>query len=262
MAVTRAYAAFANGGYRIDPWFIARVEDRHGTVVMETQPLRACPRCAGQPGSGDPSGVVDGFNFGTLTPPARAAMADAADASAAADAGAAADGPVAAADAIAPRAIDPRTAFLVRSLLLDVVKRGTGTAARALGRADIGGKTGSTNDHRDAWFAGLGGDLVTTVWVGRDDFSPLGRGEYGGRAALPIWIDYMRVALEGVPVAAPEPPPGLLTVTIDPATGGLLPSGEPGGMIDYVKTEDYDRMVAGGFSTDGIEVKEEAFDVF
>ena len=260
LAVARGYAAFANGGYRIDPWFIARVEDRHGAVVMETRPLRACPACAG-PDGGAPSAVVDGFNFGALetaattsapTPPDAAVRAPGAtDASA----GATADG-------VAPRAIDPRTAFLVRSLLLDVVTRGTGTAAKALGRADIGGKTGSTNDHRDAWFSGLGGDLVTTVWVGRDDFTPLGRGEYGGRAALPIWIDYMRAALDGVPVAAPEPPAGLLRVTVNPATGGLLPDGAPGGMVDYVKTEDFDRMVASGIGTEGVEVEEQAFDVF
>jgi penicillin-binding protein 1A len=131
-----------------------------------------------------------------------------------------------------------------------------------LGRADIGGKTGSTNDHRDAWFSGLGGDLVTTVWVGKDDFTPLGRGEYGGRAALPIWIGYMGAALKDVPVAAPAPPAGLLTVTINPATGGLLPDGTPGGMVDYVKSEDYDRMVASGFGTEGVDVEEEAFDVF
>src|SRR3546814_2597138 len=82
-------------------------------------------------------------------------------------------------------------------MMRDVVQRGTGRAARVLEREDVAGKTGSTNEHRDAWFSGFGGDIVTTVWVGRDDFSSLGYGEYGGRAALPIWIDYMRVALEG-----------------------------------------------------------------
>src|SRR3546814_1031647 len=79
-------------------------------------------------------------------------------------------------------------------MMRDVVQRGTGTAARVLGREDVAGKTGSTNDYRDAWFSGFGGGVVTTVWVGRDDFRSLGYREYGGRAALPIWIDYMRVA--------------------------------------------------------------------
>lgn len=260
MSVARGYAAFANGGYRVDPWFIARVEDRHGTTILQTHPRRACPTCAGEAGGGATPAVVDGFNFGTVAPPAAAAPGVAAAPVVAEENRTDRPGPPE--SATAPRAIDPRTAFLVRSLLLDVVNRGTGTAAKVLGRADIGGKTGSTNDHRDAWFSGLGGDLVTTVWVGKDDFTPLGRGEYGGRAALPIWIGYMGAALKDVPVAAPAPPAGLLTVTINPATGGLLPDGTPGGMVDYVKSEDYDRMVASGFGTEGVDVEEEAFDVF
>jgi penicillin-binding protein 1A len=258
MSVARGYAAFGNGGYRIDPWFIARVEDRNGVVVMEHHPAKACPTCAGPAGGTDvqPT-VVDGFNFGAVAAPAAPAATAAAP-----DTAERSDLPGPPEGTTAPRAIDPRTAFLVRSLLLDVVNRGTGTAAKVLGRADIGGKTGSTNDHRDAWFSGFGGDLATTVWVGKDDFTPLGRGEYGGRAALPIWINYMGSALKDVPVADPQPPAGLLTVTINPATGGLLPDGTPGGRIDYVKTEDYDRMMASGFGTEAGEVQEEAFDVF
>jgi penicillin-binding protein 1A len=263
MSVARGYATFGNGGYRVEPWFIARVEDRHGVVVMEHHPARACPTCAGVAlGAAAQPTVVDGFNFGAVAPPA-ATVATGADATTARPAAQARhDVPGPPEQATAPRAIDPRTAFLVRSLLLDVVNRGTGTAAKVLGRADIGGKTGSTNDHRDAWFSGLGGDLATTVWVGRDDFTPLGRGEYGGRAALPIWIGYMGAALKDVPVADPAPPAGLLTVTINPATGGLLPEGTPGGLRDYVKTEDYDRMMASGFGAEAGEVQEEAFDVF
>lgn len=264
MAVTRGYAAFANGGYRIEPWFIARVEDRHGTVVMEAHPSRACPACAGEAnGRSNPSSVVDGFNFGTVTPPIPVATAgNGRQTWSAANDESRIDQPGPPEELDAPRAIDPRTAFLVRSLLLDVVKRGTGTAAKALGRADIGGKTGSTNDHRDAWFAGIGGDLVTTVWVGMDDFTPLGRGEYGGRAALPIWIEYMSAALRDVPVAMPQPPAGLLTVTVNPTTGALLPDGTPGGLVDYVKSEDLDRMLAVGFGLDAAEAEEQAFDVF
>ena len=264
MSVARGYAAFGNGGYRVEPWFIARVEDRNGVVVMEHHPARACPTCAGPAGAGSQPTVVDGFNFGAApaTPAPATASAPTADPGRTSTGDEPTDqaGPME--QATAPRAIDPRTAFLVRSLLLDVVERGTGTAAKVLGRADIGGKTGSTNDHRDAWFAGLGGDLATTVWVGRDDFTPLGRGEYGGRAALPIWIGYMGAALKDVPVADPQPPAGLLTVTINPATGGLLPDGTPGGRVDFIKAEDYDRMMASGFGSDAGEAEEQAFDVF
>ena len=263
LSVARGYAAFGNGGYRIDPWFIARVEDRNGVVVMEHHPARACPTCAGPiGGAGTQPTVVDGFNFGAVAEPTASSPIETVATTPPIDADTRNDLPGPPEQVTAARAIDPRTAFLVRSLLLDVVNRGTGTAAKVLGRADIGGKTGSTNDHRDAWFSGLGGDLATTVWVGKDDFTPLGRGEYGGRAALPIWIGYMGAALTDVPVADPAPPAGLLTVTINPATGGLLPDGTPGGLIDYVKTEDYDRMMASGFGAEAGEVQEEAFDVF
>ncbi|GAB3729199.1 penicillin-binding protein 1A [Silanimonas algicola] len=263
MSVARGYATFGNGGYRIDPWFIARVEDRDGVVVLEHHPSRACPSCAGMAtGMTAQPTVVDGFNFGAMAAPAPARTAGAGTPATTDDSEARHDMPGPPERSTAPRAIDPRTAFLVRSLLLDVVNRGTGTAAKVLGRADIGGKTGSTNDHRDAWFSGLGGDLATTVWVGRDDFTPLGRGEYGGRAALPIWIGYMGAALKDVPVADPALPTGLLRVTVNPATGGLLPDGAPGGLVDYVKTEDYDRMMANGFGVETGNVQEEAFDVF
>ena len=89
---------------------------------------------------------------------------------------------------LAPQVIDVRNDFLVTSLMKDVIRRGTGAAAMALGRDDLAGKTGSTNDHRDAWFVGFNGDLSTAVWVGFDDFSSLGRGEFGAKAALPIWM--------------------------------------------------------------------------
>jgi penicillin-binding protein 1A len=148
-------------------------------------------------------------------------------------------------EVLAPRAIDERTAFLARSLMLDVVLRGTATAAKVLERADIGGKTGSTNNHRDAWFSGFGGDLVTTVWVGRDNFESLGYREYGGKAALPIWIGYMGAALKDKPLRDETPPQGIVKVEINRGNGNLVPEGS-GGMVEYMKQEDYDRIVSGG----------------
>jgi penicillin-binding protein 1A len=125
-------------------------------------------------------------------------------------------------------------------MMRDVVKRGTATAARVLNREDVGGKTGSTNDHRDAWFSGFGGPYVTTVWVGRDDFRSLGYREYGGKAALPIWISYMQAALKDQPERLPDPPEGMVKVSVS-ASGRLLPGGE-GGIIEWVKAEDLQRM--------------------
>ena len=260
MAMTAGFAVFENGGHRVRPWFIARVYNRDGVVVMEAHPPLACIDCSNAIGGPGAAGtLVDGFDFGAA-PMAPASTTPAADTPVLAGQGPEWPGPPE--QHWAPRAIDPRTAFQVRSLLLDVVRRGTGTAARSLGRPDVGGKTGSTNDHRDAWFAGFGGGLATTVWVGRDDFAPLGRGEYGGRAALPIWIDYMAVALADAPIREVPLPAGLLALTIDPASGSLLPDGSPGGMIDYLRPEDRDRLLAAPPEVEVGSIGEQAFDVF
>jgi penicillin-binding protein 1A len=171
--------------------------------------------------------------------------------------------PTAVADLLlAPRAIDERIAYQMVSMLRDVVQRGTGTAAKVLGREDIGGKTGSTNEHRDAWFSGFGGPLVTTVWVGRDDYKSLGYREYGGKAALPIWIDYMRVALEGQPIAANDPPEGMVKVSVGPG-GRLTPDGN-GGLVEWVKAEDLERMASDVDygSDESAAPAEESFDIF
>ena len=254
MSVARGYSAFANGGFRITPWFIDEVRDRNGAVVFKEKPATACPNCAigATSSAARPSTEVAGFNFG----PAAAAAAPQAEASP--------EQPVAkpAADVpLAPRAIDGRIAYQVVSMLRDVVQRGTGTAAKVLEREDVGGKTGSTNDYRDAWFSGVGGPFVTTVWVGRDDFQSLGYREYGGRAALPIWIDYMRVALEDQPLAAHEPPQGMVRVSVAP-NGSLLPEGS-GGVQEWVKAEDLDRMQSySDYGMDDAAPAEESFDIF
>jgi penicillin-binding protein 1A len=119
----------------------------------------------------------------------------------------------------APRAISEQNAYLVRSMMMDVVRRGTGKRAMELGRSDLAGKTGTTNEQRDAWFSGYNDALVTSVWVGFDNHDELGRNDVGGRAALPIWISYMGVALQGVEDRPPEMPNGLAQARIDPETG-------------------------------------------
>src|SRR5690606_17006053 len=221
--------------------------DRDGQVIFKENPAIACRSCAtgGRPGA--PATVVDGFNLGPTAPAPQASATQPVE-QPAADA------------VIAPRAIDPRVAYQLVSMMRDVVLRGTGTQAKVLGREDVGGKTGSTNDHRDAWFSGFGGSLSTVVWVGRDDNRSLGNREYGGRSALPIWIDYMRSALDGVPLAANEPPDGMVKVSVS-ASGRLLPAGE-GGITEWVKAEDLERMET-TFDDYGDEMPaEEAFDSF
>jgi penicillin-binding protein 1A len=115
--------------------------------------------------------------------------------------------------------ISPENHYLMNSMMQDVIKQGTAKKALVLGRNDLAGKTGTTNDQRDAWFNGFHPDLVAIAWVGFDSSNPLGRGEVGGRAALPAWIDYMKVALKDVPEHPLQMPPGMVTVRIDPRTG-------------------------------------------
>ncbi|MEQ8663404.1 MAG: penicillin-binding transpeptidase domain-containing protein, partial [Gammaproteobacteria bacterium] len=132
----------------------------------------------------------------------------------------------------APRVITAENAWIMTSILQDVIRYGTGQRARALGRGDLAGKTGTTNDQKDAWFSGFTHRLATTVWVGFDRVQPLGRRETGAQAALPMWIDYMRDALEDVPETAMERPAGLVTVRIDPDTGLLAGANHPNAIYE------------------------------
>ncbi|MEN5427552.1 penicillin-binding protein 1A [Stenotrophomonas pennii] len=243
LSVARGYAVFANGGSRVDTWLIDRVSDRDGVEVFKENPALACRDCAGTAHGQPANAVVDGFNFGAAAAPAPAGTA-------------ATPQPVAEAPApvnpdarTAPRAIDARTAYQLVSMMRDVVQRGTGTAAKVLGREDVGGKTGSTNDHRDAWFSGFGGPYATTVWVGRDDFRSLGYREYGGKAALPIWIDYMRTALKDTPIAQNDPPSGMVQASLNGAT-------------EWVKVEDMDRLQDYDLNLQAPQADAAAFDIF
>ena len=150
-----AYAPFANGGYQVRPYLIARITDTKGAVIFQAKPAAE---------------------------------------------GSAREG---------ARVIDARNAFIVDSMLREVVRSGTGAAAARLKRSDIAGKTGTTNDAIDGWFAGYGGGIVGVAWMGYDEPKSLGRREFGATLALPIWIDYMRVALTKRPLVERRAPPGL-----------------------------------------------------
>ena len=258
--VAGAYATFPNGGFQVTTWYVDEMRDRNDKVLFKAEPAVACPDCAlattaKAPATRRASNVVAGFNLGPAGPPPAQREVSRGKPRASVTT-------VPATDAVlAPRAIDARVAYQIVSMMRDVVQRGTGVRAKVLKREDIAGKTGSTNEHRDAWFSGFGGDIVTTVWVGRDDFSSLGFGEYGGRAALPIWIDYMRVALEGRPIAANDPPEGMVKVAVD-ASGRLLPAGSTG-VSEWVKAEDLERMETEAYvEPDPVVQDEAAFDIF
>jgi penicillin-binding protein 1A len=136
----------------------------------------------------------------------------------------------------APQVMDESTAFIMDSILKDVVTRGTATRAKSLNRNDIAGKTGTTNNQVDAWFSGYSPKLVTSTWVGFDTPLTLGRREYGGRAALPIWIDFMGKALEGLPQVPRSQPAGIVKVKIDPKNGLLATKEQENGRYEWFRS--------------------------
>ena len=187
------YAAIANGGYRVQPHFISRIEDAYGKVIYEANPDYACIPCINEK---DVTPVAE--NTDTQTPDDEV-FADAASTPAVEVK------PLSKEEQSkyrqAQRILKSQSAFDMANILRDVIVHGTGRAALKIGRDDIGGKTGTTNDAKDAWFAGFNGKLVTITWVGFDKPSTLGRREYGGIAALPVWTNFMGKALKDTPSA-------------------------------------------------------------
>ncbi len=224
LELARGYATIANGGFVVDPWFIAELRDASGQVLMEAAPRRACEACVEQR-LADAAGLA----------PAEAAAA-VADAETAEEAAVDAE-PALGSEELAPRAIEPPVVWLLGDMMHDVTVRGTAAKVNELGRTDLAGKTGTTNDETDAWFNGFQRTLVAVTWVGFDQPTPLGRGEVGGRAALPIWMDFMRVALKGVPESRMPRPPGLVNVRINPSNGRLAAAGDPDAIFEIVQQD-------------------------
>jgi len=209
LEVAAAYATLANGGYRVEPYLIQRIEDLAGNIVWEAEPATVCRDCGPNAEPQSDSGAelsMEEILSGPVRPEA-------------------------------PRVMDEGVRFIVDSMLMDVIKRGTGRKALVLERDDIAGKTGTTNGPVDAWFSGYNPDVVTTTWVGFDDYQKLGRREFGGTAALPIWINYMREALDGVPERSRDLPPGISHVRIDPETGLLAPAGADNAIFEYFRND-------------------------
>jgi len=213
--MARGYAVFANGGFLVDPYFIQSIRTADGKEIFHAQPKLACPSCDVPPDITADAAVLAG--------PAAAPSAAPAT-------------PVAEADR-APRVIDADVDYLITSMMHSVVTRGTGAAVRALGRDDLAGKTGTTNDFTDAWFNGFNPALLAIAWIGYDQPATLGRGEVGARAALPVWMDFMKTALMGVPQFSLPRPPGVVEVSINPANGKLLTAGAPDALLDVVQAD-------------------------
>lgn len=205
LEIATGYAILSNGGYRVEPYLIDRIEDAKGRVVFQASPRLACGDCEPDKPLTDPNEPRRMEDILTVPPPVAA---------------------------VAEQVMDPRAAFVVTSMLSDAIQRGTGRRARVLERSDLSGKTGTTNGPRDAWFSGYNRDLVTTAWVGFDDYSLLGRREFGGTAALPIWIDYMRTALSAEQPPAPMPA-GVIRLRIDSNTGQRVTGAPANSMLEY-----------------------------
>jgi penicillin-binding protein 1A len=229
LQMATAYAVFANGGYRVESYFIDRIEDASGNLVYAAQPRLACRSC--DPVDADATPSADAGDTGgerdspAASPADPSAEATTAPASAPPDADhrpANPPPPLLLPERIAPRVISRQNDWIMDDMMHDVIMRGTGIrAGMALHRGDISGKTGTTNLARDTWFNGFSPSVVATVWVGFDQERPLGEGEEGSRTAVPIWVNFMREALRDQPDLPRPKPPGLVTARISPRTGAL-----------------------------------------
>lgn len=188
MDLTTAYAVFANGGYKVEPYLIDHITDADGKILLQAKPSVVCDPCD-----------KDKIDASTL----------------------------------APRVISEDIAFLMNTALRDVIQHGTGRAARVLNRQDIAGKTGTTNDQVDAWFAGFNPNLVVTTWIGFDN--PKSLHEYAANLALPLWIDFMKVALKDKPETELKQPENVIAVRIDPVSGLLAKPNQENGIIEYFR---------------------------
>ena len=236
LELATGYCVLANGGYAVEPYFIDRVLDRDDTLLFAADPLVVCRDCDDEEAMTVSDIPAAGRRRG------REARALSAEAGADSGTGSPTGSPGSARRA--PRVIDARNAWLMYSLMRDVIRRGTGRKARVLERDDLAGKTGTTNDQYDAWFSGFSPDLVATAWIGFDEFRPLGQRETGARAALPMWIAYMKEALEGVRRREIQPPEGIVTVRIDPATGEAAGASHEGAVFESFRKERVPTRVA------------------
>lgn len=209
LQIASGYSVFSNGGYRVQPYLIDRIEDRNGEVIFQSEPVTVCSDCTlleKESNNAPDKGLFDTAK-GVLELP------------------------------VAPRVLDEEVAYIIYDIMRDVIRYGTGRRARVLERDDIAGKTGTTNDGRDAWFSGFNGEVVTTVWTGFDDMSPLGRGEWGGSASLPTWIDYMRSTLADLAPSYVHKPSSLVTVRIDPNTGERAYPGQKNAIFEIFRRD-------------------------
>jgi penicillin-binding protein 1A len=242
LEIAQEYAVLANQGFLVKAYGIEKIVRYDGVIVEANSAPRACPGCEAS------VAATAAATTGTTVITAAASTTDNDIADTETDEADVGEDPVTSTDAavasapspvsqtlMAPRVMEADTHYLLHTMLQDVITKGTGRRALELKRRDIAGKTGTTNDQKDAWFSGYNRHLTATVWMGFDQPESLGANEYGGTAALPIWIDFMHEALAGVPETQFDPPANIVNVKIDPETGMRVRGTQPGAIFEVFK---------------------------
>jgi penicillin-binding protein 1A len=215
MELAEAYSYFSNGGFGIKPYLIEQVRKRNNEIIYVENPVRVC------------SNPCDYMSLDTLQFPSAKSVEEITELR-----------NKAGLPRFAMQALDSRNIYQMVSMLKDVVKYGTAKKAKVLKRKDIAGKTGTTNDQKDAWFSGFNRDIVTISFLGFDNGFSLGKKEFGSTAALPMWIDYMKVALKKSPISNLDEPEGLVSAKID-SKNGLLASPDSKNSITEVFRKEF-----------------------
>ena len=271
LRVASAYNIIANGGYSVAPYVLATVIDRDGNIIYQVTPDTVCENC--ETANSDTANSTLSVSNQTLGDNNQASSSRVDEVELqleellnsltreslpedereslelikrALQTLPETDNPV------AKRVINKQTAYIIDSMLKDVILRGTGKKARVLKRSDLAGKTGTTNGPRDAWFSGYSPHLTVTTWVGFDNNGLIGRNEYGGSAALPIWIDFMREALEGKADTERPQPNGMVMVKIDAKTGNRVDPNQSG-IFEFFKAENVPELIGGEALPGGAE---------
>jgi penicillin-binding protein 1A len=209
LEIATGYSVFANGGHKVEPYLIERIDNFNDGEMFRAQPYTVCDSC-------EDMAVIDSLLDQNQVPEIPAVTP-------------------------APRVIDERTAYIMNTILRSVITNGSGRPAnRAMPeREDLHGKTGTTNDNNDLWFSGFNGNLVTTVYVGYDQPQSLGgREEQAATVSLPIWISYMKEVLQGTPLANMAQPDGLEFVRINRDTGLRARPDDANSFFEVFKAED------------------------
>ena len=235
-----AYNSLANGGYRVTPHFIRSIDDNEGNRLFEHQAELVCEPCLES--IEKHKEVLKEFNAQTTVDSLNTEGNSL-------NIGPAVDSPITLEEftakypPLAPKVMDSRVNYLMYTMLKDVIKRGTGKRALALNRTDLAGKTGTTNDQKDAWFSGYNSNIVANVWVGFDSPRTLGRSAFGSNTALPIWVDYMGTALKDTDDAPLKRPDGLVSVRIDPDSGNRAYPGQPNAIFETFRIENIPKQM-------------------